>query len=1091
MTKLKYLLLFLLCLSPIRIWAQTGHRISGNVYSDLEGPLMMVNVVEKDKNNRIVEATITDMSGNFSMTVKNPADKLEISYVGFKTQVLEIGNRTVFNIKMVDDTQLQEVVVKAKPKGNSNGLSIPAREISVAQQKMSMDDMAGLSFTSVDEAMQGRIAGLDIVANSGDLGSGTSMRLRGVTTINSNAEPLIVVNDNIYDLPSDEEFDFANANEESFAQLLTVNPDDILEIDVLKDAAACAIYGSRGANGVIKIKTRRGARGKTQVNYSYTFKGSYQPAGIDMLNGDEYTMLIKEAHFNPSQVAINIPEISYLPTFSEYENFNNNTDWVDEVTKFGQSHKHYLTIEGGGEKANFRVSGGYDHETGTIIKQQLNRFSTRMALDYFVSDRIKFIADFALTYTDHDKNYDNGILGDAYNIMPNMSVFAQDKNGNNTAEYYQMLQSASGVFDNDMKKMINPVARAEMATRNDKTYRITPDFRIEYQFMGLDDSETQLKYQGSVFMDIFTQSETTFYPRTLTSLGWDNENVNKTSLYDKKQLGLTTKHALYFTPKFSNPDHFMTMMAQFELIDGSGNDQNNGSYGLPYGSITSSTVDAYQNVSGTGTWQWRSMSLRYSLHYSYKSTYAIGFTMSRDGSTKYGADRRWGNFPSVSLRWNISDEKFMEKLTWLSMLSFRPSWGIVGNQPSSEYLFYTKYSKDGMYNGVSAISPSGIRLSNLRWEKTTSYNLGGDLGLFDDLITADFNYYNKLTEDLLMRNRGIASSNGWSSLSWQNVGSLRNEGWELNVNANDFVKVGKFSISASMNVAQNRCEIEEMDQAVLADYNKEFTYANGEYLQRLQVGNAVGSIYGFKYKGVYQYDYKNYKQAEAEGATSPVARDAEGKILYNSKGEPLPMYYAFGTTSAHKFSGGDAIYEDINHDGNINELDMVYLGSSNPKVIGGFGLTFRYGRWTLKSNFSFRYGNKILNRARMNNENMYGHNNQSKAVNWRWRKEGDFTTIPRALYNTGHNYLGSDRFVEDGSFCRLQYLQLTYSVAPAWLKNYGLNKLNFSASANNLFCWTKYSGVDPEVGYGGMGISEDNARTPRSKSFTFNIGIGF
>src|SRR5574344_1768001 len=330
MTKYKYLFLFALCLLAQTAMAQ-GHRITGTVSSSIDGPLMMANVVEKDANNRIVEACVTDINGNFSMMIKNPKDKLTFSYIGCKTQVLPIGSRTVFKVTLTDATALKEVVVKAKPRVRTNGLAIPQKEVSVAQQTLNMSDVEGLSFTSADEALQGKIAGLDIVANSGNLGSGTTMRLRGVTTINGKSNPLIVVDDNIFDNP-DASFDFQNATEESYAALLSVNPQDIESIDVLKDAAATAIWGSRGANGVIQIRTKRGARGATKIDYSLRLQASWQPKGYNLLNGDDYTMMLKEMYYNPSQSATsttNINEINYNKGWSEFENWNNNTGWVD------------------------------------------------------------------------------------------------------------------------------------------------------------------------------------------------------------------------------------------------------------------------------------------------------------------------------------------------------------------------------------------------------------------------------------------------------------------------------------------------------------------------------------------------------------------------------------------------------------------------------------------------------------------------------------------------------------------------------------------------------------------------------------------
>ena len=278
---------------------------------------------------------------------------------------MTIGNKTVFNIKLEPEgTQLQEVVVKAK-RGSSGGLMISKKEISVSQQTFDLENVKGLAFTSADEALQGEIAGLDIVSNSGNLGAGTSMRLRGVTSITGDANPLIVVDDKIFDNP-DENFDFANANEEQYASLLSVNVEDIASITVLKDAAATAVWGSRGSNGVLVITTKHGMRGKPRVDFSYKFTGTWQPAGYTLLNGDEYSMLMKEEFYNPGQrsdATADMQELNYNTAWPEYENWNNNTDWVKAVKQFGAMHDYNMTLSGGGEKATFRISAGYKNQT--------------------------------------------------------------------------------------------------------------------------------------------------------------------------------------------------------------------------------------------------------------------------------------------------------------------------------------------------------------------------------------------------------------------------------------------------------------------------------------------------------------------------------------------------------------------------------------------------------------------------------------------------------------------------------------------------------------------------------------------------------
>ena len=1111
----KYILFTVLCFIASVTSLSAQQRISGQISDDM-GPLMMVNVVEMDKDGRYINHATTDFDGNFTMIVKNNKNKLKISYVGFKDEILEIGDRTVFNVVMKDENLIQEVVIQAKPRTNSGGLNILEREVSVAKQTFKMSEMEGLSFASVDEALQGQIAGLDIVFNSGDLGSGTQMRLRGTSTINGNQEPLIVVNDNIFEMPAGSDIDFSTANEEKFAELLTVNPDDIESIEVLKDASASAIWGSRGSNGVIMIKTKRGSRGKTKVNYSYRYTNAWIPKGLNLLNGDDYTMLLKEEHFNPSQSsdASDAPELAYKPEFSEYENYNNNTDWVKLISKHGHTHDHNISLTGGGEKATFRISGGYYTQNGQIIKQNLDRFTTRMALDYYVSDRIKVSSDFSLTYTNNLQNYE-GLLGTAQIIMPNMSVFSeyQDSYGNLvvTDDYYLMRQDAWNKFDGDgnQKNLVNPVAMGNLAWKNEKSYRISPQISLDYKLLGLDHDEHQLNYYGMVYMDAGTLSNSSYRPGTLTNKGFTNDQYNASWVKDQKTLSFNTRHRLNYTPRFNNENHMLTMMGQFEMNVGNGNDQMSESYGVPTGA-TSTTIGTYLKNSSTNTWQWRSMGMVFSAVYSYmEGRYSATATLRRDGSTKFGPENRWGNFPGLSLRWNIIDEPWMEwskEKMKLSMLSFRPGWGMTGQQPGSEYLFYSIYNgTGGKYLNQSTIAQAGLMLADLKWAIKSEYNLGADFGFFNDKLTGGFNYYDNTTSDQLMQNYAIPSSNGYSTLAYKNTGAIRNYGWELNLNGNKVIEVGKFSVSVYANVSQNFNTILEMEESILNDANKDFDYKNGSYLTRIQIGNPLGSIYGFRYKGVYQYNYNtNWSVADWEEAKAklpegkqlhdyyPVACDDQGNTLYGSDRKPLRMVYNYKDGKiGYPFRGGDAIYEDINKDGNINELDIVYLGNSNPKLQGGFGVKFQYKRLTLNTQFTYRYGVDVVNSARMNVENMYTNNNQSIAVNWRWRKEGDVTMMPRALYNTGYNWLGSDRYLEDASYLRMSYLQLSYNVDPSILKKYGLNQLSLSGSANNLFILSKYTGLDPEIGADGWGRAFDGSKTPRSRSFTLSLNIGF
>ena len=1178
----KLFLLWVVALMALPANAQQ-RRISGTVSDDID-VIIGANVKEIDKNNRIVSQAITDMNGNFTMNIKDPNNTLEISYIGYKKFSQKIGSgKSVFKVTLQDNTkQIKEVTVEGKKLAPTTGLEIPAREYAGAVQNFKMDDMEGLAFESVDQALQGQIAGLDIVPNSGNLGSGTTMRLRGTTTINGNAQPLIVLNDHIFELPEDaQDINFETMdNEEQFSTLLNVNPEDIESITVLKDAASTAKWGAKGSNGVIEIKTRRGSRGPTRVNFTYKFKGTWQPEGYEMLNGDGYTMMLKEAYYNPNHKNTSMSELDYNTELRYiYPHYSNNTDWVKEVKQFGQEHKFTVALAGGGEKATFRISANYDKSTGSIIGQTLNRFTTSTALDYWVSDRIKFMSNINLAFTTNNKNYGNDILARAYNAMPNMSVYEYrlDENGNpvRTDNYFNMLPLAAvystGGTDrmnnydkqkytsydlNDMFTNGNPVARAMKAWWKQKQYNLTPQFSVEYKLLGKDDDHHRLNYVGDVQLNIYNTSNDQYCPSELKTMDWvwggDNSakltsnERNYVSNDEYKSLEFTTRHDLRYYSAFKNRDHSLGALVRFEMATGSSSSQLLGLWNVP-NDITDPTVVALLRSASSGTNEWRWQTFYGNVHYSYKSKYNLDASARWDGSTGFGRSHKYGFFPSAGVRWNIIDEDFMNwSKDWLSMLAIRGSWGITGGGGAGSNQ-YNKYSTNGYYNGHQVITPENLSLEELRWEKTRKLNLGWNVGFFKDLVVFEGEVYDHKTTDLLMGNLRIPSANGFSNLAQVNAGVLRNKGWEVNFYTSRIFKVGKFSMKLRGNIAQNFNEVEEMNPLILESLNGAETYQPGNlnYNQRVQIGNALGSIYGLHYLGVYKYDYDHngitnasvagygYAEADENGIsrqyaqdhglewgtgtgydvqgnpintaaaaerrgevhTCPIAFDADGNMLTDAKGIPLPMYYCYNEGYRYQFQGGDAIYEDINHDGQIDRYDMVYLGNSNPKCNGGFGFNIYYGRLSMNVGFNFRVGNQIVNLARMNLESMLNNKNQSFATTWRWRKNGDETVVPRALSSVNgyksYNSLPSDRYVENGDYLRLQYVQLNYEFDAKKLKKYHINQLKLHASLDNLWCWTKYTGVDPDVSPQGFAVSRDNNRTPRTKSFTCSLTLGF
>ena len=1150
MARYKFILTLLFAFVAQMMMAQ-GKVISGKV-EDSMGPVMMANVVERDANNRIVSATQTDMMGNFSMEIKNPKNKLVISYIGSKTKILPIGTQTTFSIRLEDDkTTLSEVKVVGR-RTNSGGLNIDKREISVSQQTFSLADVEGMAFTSADEALQGEIAGLDIVSNSGNLGAGTSMRLRGVSTLNGSAEPLIVVDDKIFEYDK-ADFDPENIDEEAFSSLLAVSVDDIASITVLKDAAATAIWGSQGANGVIQITTKRGARGKPKVTLGYKFTGTWMPAGYDLLNGDNYTMMLKEEFYNPTQSSTatsTINEINYVPaeSWAEANNWNKNTDWVDAIKQFGEQHEANFNVSGGGQKATFRISGSYNHQVGTVIKQRLDRLTTRLVLDYNVSDRIRFSTNFALTYTDNLKNYTYGssknngsnsaLLAMALAMAPNSSIYRYDRYNNNTGEYFLMNPTVNGMTPDDgnytstqladVVAIGNPVAYANMSWQKEQTYSIVPDFNIKYELLGTGNGQHRLTFDGRVYFDIYAYSKPTFMPGSLSNGSYTDNDYNYITNTETNQFKMGSRMKLTYTPAFSNEDFYLTMMAYYEAGTQKNTYQYLGQSSIPNG-IQSPTVDAHllnmDNQPGTTKSAWQDWV--YNAHFSYKSRYSVGFGLRADGSSKFGPKNPWFYSPNVSLRYNLSEEPFFKPLQKVvSMLGIRASWGITGSSSVTVDNYFNQYtSRAGRYGTSYYTSMSGMKLDDLRPQKKEGVNLGFNLGFFDDKYEIDVNLYKDNTRDLISKGIPIPTSATWNTsttLSYGNVGEMQNKGWELTVSGNKFVKVGKFSMSASFNMAQNVNKLLEMDQRVLDNLNSQPSYSkrgSSSILSRVVVGDPLCSIYGFNYGGVFQYSYDyltnyNTKQLQlqsqakargetydwdyeawinqqlAEGKTFPVATDENGKVIMTNTGVPKHLTYYYGDTD-YEFKGGDAIYEDVNHDGTINELDIKYLGNSLPKMQGGFSLTLQYDSWKVVARFNYRWGNKIINTARMGLESMYGTQNQCSSVTYRWRKDGDVTQIPRALYGTGYNYQVSSRFVEDGSFLRFNNLQISYSVPKKTIKKLGLSTLSAYVTLNNLFCWTKYTGIDPEIASGTYTPASDGATTPRSKSITASLNFGF
>ncbi len=1078
------------CLLSLGLYAQnTGvgesKIVRGKVINQKDkSPIEHVSVTEVDKEGRIVKGTNTDIDGNYALKLSNPANKISFSYIGFKTVTVDAKGKTTFNLSMENGSaDLDEVVIVAGKRTDNGNLSISNKNLTVASVKINAKDLEEMSSASIDQALQGRLAGVDITASSGDPGAGMSIRIRGTSSINANTNPLIVVDGMPYETTIPSDFNFGTADDQGYAQLLNISPSDIKEITVLKDAAATAMWGSRAANGVLLISTKRGAVGKPILSYTVRTVFQKQPSAIPLLNGNQYSNLIPEMVMNRTGTPLNtqtVKEFAYDPNDPyNFYNYGQNTDWLGAITRTGFIQEHNLSMNGGGTKAKYFASLGYLNQKGTTIGTDLTRITTRINLDYTVSEKIKFRSDFSYTYTDNPANYRPGstaqeIRNVAMNKMPNMSIYEYNEQGIQTPNFFSPAANVQGQYP----ATYNPVAMAYSAVNRTITNRITPHFNLQYDII-----PKVLYANADVQFDISNTKNKTFLPQIATGRPVTETVVNRAYDGDYDGYNVQTKTNLIFTPHLKE-NHTFTSLLSIQTYDNKGISlqaltSNTASSFLQDASNASRTQNQELGV-GSSYSQTRTIGALLNAQYAYKERYIINAGIRGDGSSRFGPAARYGLFPSVSGRWRMSDEKFMKGFAFINDLSIRASYGQSGNSPKTDYSFYNQYNSfNWTYQGQSGVYPSTIELRNLKWEVIHGTNLGFNLIIFKERVNIDVDIYRNRTKDLITYGLQIPTYTGYSSVD-MNVGTLDNQGWELNVLTTP-VKTKDLTVDFNFNIAQNQNTIREISPFYPAK-NGDVT-TNGSYLTLLQVNNPFGSIYGYRYQGVYS------------DLNATIANDASGKKIIGPNGQPIYMRFNYPLTN-YQFQPGDAKYEDINHDGNIDYKDVVYLGNSNPKFIGGFGSSITYKK-NLKISFFFNFKSSydVVNGTEMTTSNMYGFNNQSSAVLRRWRNPGDVTDMPRALWNSGYNWLGSDRYVQDASFLRLRTVTARYTFDNAFVKRIKFKSLSAYLTLENLLTFTKYIGQDPEVAPRGVTgpftVVTDNSTTPPVKSITFGLTASF
>ncbi len=1077
MKKVKHILLIsLIFLTTFTAFSQQSAIIRGRVIDKAEKtPVIGVNVIEYDDENRIINGTITNVNGDFTLEMKNINHIVKVSVIGYETKEIEPDPSKPMTIELAQSNmELEEVVVTAKAKSDHSLTNISERDNASSTVKVDMIEMQDAGVLSAADALQGKVSGLDIIAASGDPGSGSQLVIRGLSSM-GNSQPLIVI-DGVPQQRVSSGFDLSSADTEDISNLVNIALQDIKSIEILKDAASSAVYGSRGADGVLLIETYKGRMGKVQFDYQYKNSLNFQPPAIPMLNGDEYIMLQLEEWHNSRGVFNIPPEIAYDRDYVDFYNYSANTDWIGAITQDAVTHDHYFKVSGGGEKTRYFTSFSYVDEGGTTINTSSRRFNTRVNLDYYLSRKFLFQIQFSYYNTKRDGNLELGsgwqrrnIREMAYIKSPNMSIWEYDAYGNLTGEYFTPINSYQG----DGTTFFNPVAVANLGKDDRLENNLQNTFRIRYNITDW------LTFRETVSFQFNGSKSQNYLPYNAIGADWLAWNVNKAEESNNLSSSIRTETQLAFDSPFKSNAHELTGAATWITNQSSYEWMNIQSNKTPSTDIQDPAIDAQINWIGNGSGSQRELGALLNLNYKFRDKYMVQTVVRADANSSFGSNKRWGVFKGVSMGWRFSSEPLFNSFTWLGESMLKASWGVTGRQPGDAYARFATFASThtGNYITNPAIVPTQVQLNNLQWESQESWNMGLELSLFKNRVYFEADVYDKVTTDLLFSEYPIPWSSGFDELKFLNGGELQNKGWEMMVDI-ELMRRDNFSWSVNFNTSRN---INAFN--VLPDnFNTERSTAigNGDYPLRVLEGEPIGSFFGFRYLGVYPTDQDAF------------AKDAEGNLLTDNVGNPIPMTY----TGTYTFKGGDAMYADINHDGIIDLNDVVYIGDSNPDFVGGFGTSVSYKNFDFSTSFHYRIGFDIINGVAISTEGMNNRNNQSKAVLSRWRVQGqdEEGMLPRAYMNHPANNLGSDRYVEKGDYLRLINMKVGYRLKREIAEKLHVRNMAFALSARKLITITNYSGQDPEIGQDATNpfwIGVDYAKTPPPRIITLSISVGF
>ncbi len=1043
--------------------------VSGTV-SDQSGPVIGASVIEKGTTN----GTMTDNDGRFTLTVSKGA-VIEISSIGYKTQEITVGAQTNFTVTLSEDNEfLDEVVVVGYG-------SMKKSDLAGASVSMKESDLKGSIISSLDQSLQGRAAGVTAVTTSGAPGSSSSIRVRGQATINANAEPLYVIDGVIVQGGGNTGADFGlgdalgNGKVSTISPLSTINPADIVSMEILKDASATAIYGAQGANGVVLITTKHGKSGEAKFSYDGMVAMSRQAVRLNMMNLREYAQ-----YYNEMVEEGDIYETN--PYYATPSLLGKGTNWQDEIFRTAWQHQHQLSAQGGSDKVQYYVSGSYMDQQGTIIGSNFNRFSVRTNLDAQLKKWLKLgvNATYAIT-NDNLKLADSnqGLIYYSLTTIPDIPVY--DVNGNYSSTIREGYTSP------------NPVALAMMDEILLKRKKLSGNIYAELTPIKHITWRTELGFDMG-------ESDANRYKPMIDLGGWVRSQ-NSISYQKNSNYFWQLKNYLTYANQWGK--HSVTAMVGQECWESRWNYLSGSNTDLPSDEVhnVALATGTPSISSGFGSSSMASFFTRET--YNYGDRYLGTYTYRYDGSSNFGPKNRWAGFHSVALAWRFSNEKFFEPVKKvIDNGKLRLGWGQTGNSSIGSYAWGAAISRMPSALGMG-FRPSNIPNTSIRWESQEQYNVGLDLSFFTGRLNLTVDAYYKRSDDMLMSMQLPSymgtQGNGSSKLQAPkgNYGSIENKGLEITLDAHP-VQLKNFSWDSNFQISFNKnklLSLSDTENATLVGYGQW-----GDVVCVSEIGKPLYNFYGYKVEGVYK------DLDDIQNSAKPAKYPSDGVF---SRGNTVWV--------------GDIKYKDVDENGVIDERDRTDIGSPLPKFTFGWTNTFRYKNLDLSIFLNGSYGNKVMNynSLTLTHMNSTWTNQLQSVVSKRARLEPIDPTIVYADGSKWYDHIDnvrvknpgtkvphtsindpndndriSDRYVEDGSFLRIKNITLGYTFPKALLNKAKIENLRVYVNIQNLYTFTKYTGYDPEVGAStqdstGLTYGLDNGRYPSPAMYSFGLNITF